>query len=114
MLRGERVWFTHGDALYIEKARRNPGSTFVIGADALDRVLDPKWGPEVKTMLYEFVSLYTRFLVAPRIVNGKLITLDDVCDRNSVDFSIRNDLLFELTGVEPSEMSSSQIRGSGK
>jgi hypothetical protein len=62
--RGKRdLLFTEDGALYIEKARRFPNSTFVLGTDALDRMLDPKWGIEVKPLLAEFASLGTKFLV---------------------------------------------------
>jgi len=111
MLKGKRVLFSRGDPLYIDKARLAPGTTFMIGSDALLRMLDPKWGPEVKHMLYEFVSLYTTFLVAPRIVDGQLLTMDNVLDSCGVDFQTRHDLFKELK-IEPSDISSSQIRNS--
>jgi hypothetical protein len=60
------VFFSRGAPLYIDKARRYPGAHFVIGADALDRMLDPKWGPEIGPMLAEFESLRTRFWVGAR------------------------------------------------
>lgn len=109
MLKGNRVLFSRGDPLFIDKARACPGSKFMVGSDALLRMLDPKWGPDVKTMLYEFVSLYTTFLVAPRPVNGQLLTMDSVLDSCGVDFAIRNDL-FRAIEINPIEMSSSQIR----
>lgn len=66
MLEGRDLLFTRGDALYIEKARRNPGIGIVIGADALERMMDPKWGAEVEPMLDEFQKLGTRFYAAVR------------------------------------------------
>lgn len=66
MLHGRARLFTEGDALYIEKARRNPGAGLVIGADALERMLDPKWGPDPRAMLYEFARLGTTFHVIDR------------------------------------------------
>lgn len=65
---GCSVLFSRGAPLYIDKARRYPGAHFVIGADALDRMLDPKWCP-VMPMLEEFDKLGTRFWVGAR--NGK-------------------------------------------
>lgn len=109
LLKGRRVLFSRGDPLYIDKARNNPGQSLVIGSDALKRMLDPKWGPDVKEMLYEFVSLYTTFLVAPRIVNGAVLSMDNVLDSSGVDFQVRQDLFRELK-VEPSDISSSSIR----
>jgi hypothetical protein len=66
MLKGHARYFSEGCPLYIDKARRFPGSRFIIGTDALRRMLDPKWGPDVLPMLYEFSSLGTRFLVLER------------------------------------------------
>lgn len=72
------VMFSDGDPLYIDKARRFPGRYFIIGADALVRMLDPKWGPLPGPMLDEFYSLGIRFWVVPRIIDGKLTSLEDV------------------------------------
>jgi nicotinic acid mononucleotide adenylyltransferase/nicotinamide mononucleotide (NMN) deamidase PncC len=109
MFKGKRVLFSRGDPLYIDKARAKPGTPIVIGSDALQRMLDPKWGPDVKEMLYEFVSLYTTFLVAPRIINGAVLSMDNVLDSAGIDFQVRSDL-FRALEVEPSDISSSQIR----
>jgi hypothetical protein len=79
--------FTAGDPLYIDKARRFPGARILLGADALVRLLDPAWGHELEPMVREFRSLGIRFLVADRVVNGELLTLDsveaprDICQR---------------------------------
>lgn len=70
LLRGTDVLFTRGEPLYLDKARRFPGCAFVIGADAMARMLDPKWGPPVEPMLDEFRKLGTRFLVVRRRVDG--------------------------------------------
>lgn len=110
LLKGKRVLFSRGDGLFIEKARLAPNSTFVVGSDTLARLLDPKWGPSVKEMLYEFVSLYTTFLVAPRPVAGELLTMDSVLDKCGIDYAIRHDL-FKNIEMDPIEMSSSMIRG---
>ncbi len=109
LLKGHRVLFSRGDPLFIDKARLAPGTSFVLGSDSLLRMLDPKWGPEVKTMLYEFIALYTTFLVAPRIIDGHLLTMDNVLDSCGIDFQVRRDLFKELS-VEASDISSSQIR----
>ncbi len=66
LLHGKPRLFSEGDALYVDKARRNPGASFLLGADALERLLDPKWGPEPLPMLYEIAALGCRFLVLDR------------------------------------------------
>jgi hypothetical protein len=60
------VLFLEGGALYLDKARRFPGSTIILGTDALERMLDPKWGVEVLPLLTEFWELGTRFRVGVR------------------------------------------------
>ena len=70
LLRGQRRLFTEGDPLYLDKARRFPGRTFLIGVDALSRMLDPRWGTPVEPMLEEFQRLEARFRVAGRLVDG--------------------------------------------
>jgi hypothetical protein len=66
MLRGHNVLFTEDCPLYIDKARRHEMRDFLIGTDALRRMLDASWGPEVKPMLHEMSALGTRFLVLDR------------------------------------------------
>lgn len=80
MLDGYDRLFTWDDPLYLDKARRFPGSKFVIGADAMERMLDPKWGPEIGPMMEEFRHLGIRFLVADREVDGHILSLDDLPD----------------------------------
>lgn len=65
LMRGRSFLVTEGDGLYIEKARRFPGAVFAMGADALQRMLDPQWGA-VRPMLEEFYRLGTRFMVSRR------------------------------------------------
>ncbi len=60
------ILFTENKGLFIEKARAFPGSTFVIGIDTVERMLDPKWGTEIIPMLYEFNKLLTTFCVFSR------------------------------------------------
>ena len=37
--------FTRKDPLFIDKMKARPSSTWAVGGDTLDRLLDPKWGP---------------------------------------------------------------------
>jgi hypothetical protein len=66
MLRGNNVLFTEDCPLYIDKARRQELHDFLIGTDALRRMLDPQWGPDVRPMLHEMSALGVRFLVLDR------------------------------------------------
>lgn len=62
--------FTKGDALYLDKARAFPGVPMIIGSDALQRMLDPKWGPDPEELGEEFDRLGTFFYVTERALNG--------------------------------------------
>lgn len=108
MLRGHDLLVTQGYPLYVDKARRFPGKAFVIGADALARMLDDRWGPQVTPMLCELSELGASFVVAPRRVNGRLLRLHDVLDAAGVHPD-RRFLFRELDGVDV-ELSSSAMR----
>lgn len=85
MLRAERwknqsrmVEFTHDEPLFLDKARRRPGSIFLIGADTMERMLDPKWGTDIDEMLREMKNLEVKFLVMGRVVDGEFKTCRDI------------------------------------
>jgi nicotinic acid mononucleotide adenylyltransferase len=73
LLRGRARLFTEGDALYLDKARRFPGRAFLIGSDALVRMLDPRWGVATDALLTELSSLDARFEVTGRLVDGEFL-----------------------------------------
>jgi hypothetical protein len=85
MLKAERwlgqsrsVEFTHDEPLFIDKARRRPGSIFLIGADTMQRLLDPNWGPNIDEMLLEMKELKVSFLVMDRVVDGKILLCHNI------------------------------------
>jgi len=85
MLSGKNRLFTSGLPLYLDKARRYPGVGIIIGADALIRMLDCKWGPTLDDLVTGFRETNTTFYVAGRVLGnhgdtflGKLVTLEDV------------------------------------
>lgn len=75
--KGHRIWFTSGDGLYVDKADHNPGSVFAMGADALDRMLDPKWG-DVEDILKRIYWRGTTFYVRGRSINGAFETVQSI------------------------------------
>jgi cytidyltransferase-like protein len=81
MLEGHARVFTQGDPLYLDKARAFPRVPFVLGADALVRMLDPKWGVDVEELLAEFGRLGTRFYVIGRLVEGAFMSADEAVAR---------------------------------
>ena len=55
--------------LFIDKARKHPGATFVVGADTMARINDPKYCQSESAfneMIAEFARLKIRFLVFGR------------------------------------------------
>jgi hypothetical protein len=71
------VLFTQDDPFYIDKARANPGHPLVIGADALLRMFDPKWGHNPRALYDEFQALKTQFLVFGRVIDGEYVAAGD-------------------------------------
>ncbi len=72
------VAITVGEPNYIDKARARPGSHFIAGADAIERILQPIWGYDVDYMLEEMDTLDTKFFVLGRHIDGHLKTVDDL------------------------------------
>lgn len=77
-LQGHNFAITSNDARYIDKARHYPGGSFIIGADALIRMLDPQWGIPTLDLLEEFKKLNTTFFVLGRLVEDRFVTLHDI------------------------------------
>jgi hypothetical protein len=71
------IVLTERDPLFIDKARQFPGSGIALGVDALLRMLDPSWGPDVREMLDAFRGLGTTFYVVGRVIDGRWTTIDD-------------------------------------
>jgi len=87
MLRAERwdhtsrpVEFTRDEPLFIDKAQKRPGSVFLIGADTMQRMLEPKWYPDssVEETLVKLKNAQAQFLVMGRVIDGDFITCRDI------------------------------------
>lgn len=112
MMRGYNFLLTENDALYMEKVRARPGADFIMGADALDRLLDPKWGIEPADIIKELAARGTRILVPGRLVDGVFMTCEEVltkrgvypCERDSTiypgDIFIAVDFRLDLSSTE--------------
>ena len=85
-LRHRQVLFTRGDPLYVDKARSVPGRPLVIGADALLRMLDPRWGADPKEVFQEFQRLNTTLLVFGREINGTFVSAREAIDKVPADY----------------------------
>lgn len=109
MLRGRDRLFTRGDALYLDKARRFPGVPIAMGADALCRMLDPKWGQPILPMLYELSQLKTRFYISSRPVDGEVLTLYKAFELSGIrDYDLLSQLFHEVDGLW--DFSSTRVR----
>lgn len=102
--RGRDLLFGYDDALYLDKARKFPGASFVIGTDAMDRMLDPKWYRDggrdaVLDMIFEFSKLGCRFYVADRIVDGKLLTINEVAYKRNKELAPSGLLSLEAISI---------------
>jgi hypothetical protein len=78
LLKGRDVLFTDHAPLYLDKARRYPGRAFLIGVDAFERMLDPKWGPGIAELAKGFIESRTIFHVADRLEGEEFKTLRGV------------------------------------
>lgn len=80
LLQGHDRIFTKSYPLYLDKARAFPGVPLVLGADAMIRMLDPKWGITPSELLNEFNKLNTKLLVSGRLVDGKFVSYTSILD----------------------------------
>lgn len=100
------VEFTRDEPLFLDKARSRPASTFIMGADAMESMLDPKWGPAIEPMLQELSQLGTQFLVMGRY--NKVKGIWKTCKDIEVPYKYRS-LFQHLEGRV--DISSSELRG---
>jgi hypothetical protein len=109
LLQGYDRIFTRKLPFYLDKVRAFPGISLALGADAMVRMLDPKWGLDIPQMLEEFYQLGTKLYVSGREVDGKFTTLKDIADSlpsNQID-------MFERISIPVYgqwDISSSQLR----
>lgn len=108
LLRHRNVIFTRGDALYIDKIRKF-GLPIVMGTDALDRILDPKWGVPTEDLLSELYKLNAKIFVNGRITSaGTFETCEDVLDRHR-QLAHLGRIFFSL-GNQRWDISSTEVR----
>jgi hypothetical protein len=81
LLPNNPVLFTKDDPLFIDKARKFPKSSFIVGADTLLRLLDPQWGPVPGPMLSEFDRLGTSWFVFGREIDGKWVSAAEAINK---------------------------------
>ena len=104
------VWLTRLPT-FVEKARKFPGATFVVGTDTLKRIADPRYygGPrERDKQLTEMLERGVRFLVFGRLLDGDFQALGDQ--------ALPDPLMDACSGVDEADfrmdLSSTEIRNS--
>lgn len=112
LLQGHDRLFTHSLPYYIDKAREFPGMPIFLGADAMVRLLDPKWSLDITAMFQEFKKLKTTLYIGGRDVDGKFITRDDIIYHSLLLTDQQGALLNEISKPVNGEwhISSSEIR----
>jgi nicotinamide mononucleotide (NMN) deamidase PncC len=105
MLEGYDRMFTRGDPLYLDKAKAFPDTGIVIGSDALERMLDPKWGIDPEVLGQEFDRLGTKFYVTERPASGQDARVGELVGAMSIPKGFRITVLGGRWDI-----SSSQIR----
>lgn len=105
----DRVWLTRAPT-FVEKAALFPGATFVVGADTIVRIADPKYcggdSARVELAIDQLAASSARFLVFGRLVKGRFESL--------ADLSLPVRLTALCTEIPPSEfrldISSTELR----
>lgn len=78
LLKGYDRLFTGKLPYYLDKARKYPGRPMILGADAMVRMMDPKWGLNLGEMFGEFYNLNTKLFISAREIDGKLMTCESI------------------------------------
>jgi nicotinamide mononucleotide (NMN) deamidase PncC len=100
------LMFTFDDPYYTDKAIQFPNSTFVIGVDAFQRMLEPTWGQSPEQVFDILFENNISLVVVDRQIDGKIVTWSDKCPPAMLGLNItRLTLPAHLHG-----MSSTQIR----
>lgn len=66
----KRLWLTRMST-FVEKAECFPNTTFVVGADTIVRIADPRYAGEIDEVVDRLVRNGARFLVFGRTIDGK-------------------------------------------
>ncbi len=73
------IEFSREDPLFVDKARQRPGATFIVGADTVQNLLDPKWGVSPSLVLRQLQTHQAKFLVlGRRTADGRFTTCEDL------------------------------------
>jgi len=116
-LQGYDCLFTKDLPLYLDKVKAFPEVPLVMGADAMIRLLDPKWGKSPGDTIEELSQSQTKIYVASRQVDGKLMDVKQVLDGISNQLTERQQMFGRLRFRDlPGQwdISSTQLRKDSK
>ena len=107
LLQGRDRFFSMDMPLYLDKAKAYPQMPLLIGADALLRMFDPKWGIDTEELLKSFKALKTKFAVSGREIDGKFVggwkavaTLPDSLYRMYADMFVEMPGRWDISSTE--------------
>ena len=106
-LQGRDRMFVRNQSLYLDKIHANPERPFLLGADALLEMFNPKWGVDLSSLLNAALELGVKFFVADRLVGGVMTTLVDCLLQKDVPASYHH-LFYRIAGRW--DVSSTEIR----
>lgn len=112
LLHGTDRLFTKNNPLYLDKAHAFPSVPLVLGADAMIRMLDPKWGVDPHDLLSEFNKLNTKLLVSGRLIGDKFVSCEDILrdihQQDSRLWQLAQGVMFPVSGR--TDISSTELR----
>jgi nicotinic acid mononucleotide adenylyltransferase/nicotinamide mononucleotide (NMN) deamidase PncC len=80
LLQGHDRLFSKKLPYYVDKAIAYPKRALIMGADAMVRMLDPKWGLDVGEMFNTFYDLGTKLFICGREIDGNFTTCENILD----------------------------------
>ena len=108
----QRLWLTRAPT-FVEKSRLFPHSTFLVGADTIARIADPRYYGDDETRcanaLREIAENSCRFLVYGRVVGERFVTLDEL----PLPADLRNSCQEIPEDVFRMDISSTELRREG-
>ncbi len=108
----DTVWLTRAPT-FVEKSRCFPGTTFLVGADTIERIADSKYYADedaCRAALDEIAERGCRFLVFGRVSGTRFVTLEDL----NLPGSLRNICQAVPESEFREDVSSTEIRAQGE
>ncbi len=106
------ILFTQDEPLFVDKIRKRTGSSWIVGADTLVTLLDPKWGPRTEDVVLAFVETQSKLHVYPCMWKGSRITARSVLAGYNLMPQTNGDLPSYIVDipVDVADVRSTQIR----